>query len=88
MHRCLGDNCKQVHKTTHAQADSFLDNGYNCSIRCSLSNRQRTVKGEISTNCGRHPCGVVGGDEKESLKSETVKYDHEFQGTRTRERLR
>jgi hypothetical protein len=31
---------------------------------------------------------VVGGDEKGSLESETVKYDLEFQGTRTRERLR
>jgi hypothetical protein len=30
---------------------------------------------------------VVGGDEKGSLKSETVKYGHESQGTRTRERL-
>jgi hypothetical protein len=31
---------------------------------------------------------VVGGDEKGSLRSETVKYGHEYQGTRTRERLR
>jgi hypothetical protein len=31
--------------------------------------------------------GVVGGDERGSLKSETVKYGHESQGTRTRERL-
>jgi hypothetical protein len=31
---------------------------------------------------------VVGGDEKKSLKPETVKYGHESQGTRTRERLR
>jgi hypothetical protein len=31
---------------------------------------------------------VVGGDEKGSLKSETVKYCHKFKGTRTRERLR
>jgi hypothetical protein len=31
---------------------------------------------------------VVRGDEMESLKSETVKYSLEFQGTRTRERLR
>jgi hypothetical protein len=31
---------------------------------------------------------VVGGDDKESLKSETVKYGGESQGTRTRERLR
>jgi hypothetical protein len=30
----------------------------------------------------------VGGDGKGSLKSETVKYGREPQGTRTRERLR
>jgi hypothetical protein len=30
---------------------------------------------------------LVGGDEKESLKSKTVKYDRESQGTRTQERL-
>jgi hypothetical protein len=28
---------------------------------------------------------VVGGDKKESLKSETVKYGREYHGTRTRE---
>jgi hypothetical protein len=31
---------------------------------------------------------VVRGDEKGSLKSETVKYGRESHGTRTRERLR
>jgi hypothetical protein len=31
---------------------------------------------------------VVGGDEKGSLKSDTVKYGRKSQGTRTRERLR
>jgi hypothetical protein len=31
---------------------------------------------------------VVGGDGKGSLESETVKYGHESQETRTRERLR
>jgi hypothetical protein len=39
--------------------------------------------------CG--PCREViskGDDEEGSLKSETVKYGHESQGTRTRERLR
>jgi hypothetical protein len=30
---------------------------------------------------------VVGGDEKWSLRSEAVKYGHESQGTRNRERL-
>jgi hypothetical protein len=29
---------------------------------------------------------VLGGDEKGSLKSETVKYGRESQGTRTREK--
>jgi hypothetical protein len=31
---------------------------------------------------------VVGGDEKGSLKCETVKYGRETQGARTKERLR
>jgi hypothetical protein len=31
---------------------------------------------------------VLGGDKKGSLKSVTVKYDREYEGTRTRERLR
>jgi hypothetical protein len=31
---------------------------------------------------------VVGGDEKGSLKYETVKYGHENKGTRTQEALR
>jgi hypothetical protein len=31
---------------------------------------------------------VVGGDEKGSLESETVKFGRESHGTRTRERLR
>jgi hypothetical protein len=31
---------------------------------------------------------AVGGEEKESLKSETVKYGHKSQGAPTRERLR
>jgi hypothetical protein len=35
----------------------------------------------------KHRCKikVIGGDEKGSLESETVKYGREFQGTRTRE---
>jgi hypothetical protein len=31
---------------------------------------------------------VIGGDERGSFKSETVKYGRESQGTRTRKRLR
>jgi hypothetical protein len=53
---------------------------------------------DMDLGVDRPPCGngpntstvtlrVVGGDEKRSLKSETVKYGLEYQGTRTRERL-
>jgi hypothetical protein len=43
---------------------------------------------EAGLNTSTMTLRVVGGDEKESLKSETVKYGHESQVTRTRERLR
>jgi hypothetical protein len=43
---------------------------------------------EAGSNTSTVTLRVVGGDEKGSLKSETVKYGHESQGTRTRERLR
>jgi hypothetical protein len=43
---------------------------------------------EAGSNTSTVTLRVVGGDEKGSLKSETVKYGHESQMTRTRERLR
>jgi hypothetical protein len=43
---------------------------------------------EAGSNASTVTIRVVGGDEKGSLKSETVKYGHESQGTWTRERLR
>jgi hypothetical protein len=42
---------------------------------------------EAGSNTSTVTLRVVGGDEKGSLKSETVKYGHESQGTLTRERL-
>jgi hypothetical protein len=42
---------------------------------------------EAGSNTSTVTLRVVGGDEKGSLRSETVKYGREFQGTRTRERL-
>jgi hypothetical protein len=42
---------------------------------------------EVGSNTSTVTLRVVGGDENENLKSETVKYGHESQGTRTRERL-
>jgi hypothetical protein len=43
---------------------------------------------EAGSNTSTVTLRVVGDDEKGSLKSETVKYGHESQGTRTQERLR
>jgi hypothetical protein len=43
---------------------------------------------EAGSNTSTVTLRVVGGDEKGSLKSETVKSGHESQGTQTRERLR
>jgi hypothetical protein len=43
---------------------------------------------EAESNTTTVTLSVVGGDGKGSLKSETAKYGREYQGTRTRERLR
>jgi hypothetical protein len=40
---------------------------------------------EAGSNTSTVTLRVVGGDEKESLKSETVKYGPEYQETRTQE---
>jgi hypothetical protein len=42
---------------------------------------------EAGSNTSTVTLRVVGGDEKGRLKSETVNYGHESQGTRTGERL-
>jgi hypothetical protein len=43
---------------------------------------------EARSNTSTVTLRFVGGDEKGSLKCETVKYGRKFQGARTRERLR
>jgi hypothetical protein len=43
---------------------------------------------EEGSNTSTVTMRVVGGNEKGSLKSETVKYGRESQGTQTQERLR
>jgi hypothetical protein len=60
-------------------SDQSLYNGKPTIIDCSPR-----VEAGSNTSTLR----VVGGDEKESLKCETVKYGLKSQGTRTRERLR
>jgi hypothetical protein len=43
---------------------------------------------EAGSNTSTVTPRVVGGDENGNLKSEAVKYGREYQGARTRERLR
>jgi hypothetical protein len=56
-------------------------------FRCNVQNRVHT-RVEAGSNTSTVTLRVVGGDEKGSLKCETVKYGLKSQGTRTRERLR
>jgi hypothetical protein len=51
-------------------------------------NKKTSTRVEAGSNTSTVTLRVVGGDEKGSLKSETVKYGRKSQGTRTRERLR
>jgi hypothetical protein len=43
---------------------------------------------EAGSNTSTVTLRVVGGDEMGSLKTESVKYGREIQGTRTREKMR
>jgi hypothetical protein len=55
--------------------------------RLYLENRNASLRGprvEAGSNTSTVTLQVVRGDEKGSLESETVKYDHESYGTRTR----
>jgi hypothetical protein len=54
----------------------------------SVLSVQMIYKQEAGSNTSTVTLRVVEGDEMGSLKSETVKYGRESQGTRTRERLR
>jgi hypothetical protein len=51
-------------------------------------NKTTATRVEAGSNNSTVTLRVVGGDEKGSLKSETVKYGHWSEMTRTRERLR
>jgi hypothetical protein len=61
----------------------FQDRLANYSITSSEDPRV-----EASSNTSTVALRVVGGDEKGSFESETVKYGHEYHGTRTWEWLR
>jgi hypothetical protein len=58
--------------------------GYSSDFDFGLTFQTRV---EAGSNTSTVTLGVVRGDEKGSLKTETVKYGDESQGTRTRDRL-
>jgi hypothetical protein len=58
------------------------------SLRRLYNEVYRITRVEAGSNTSTVTLRVVRGDEMGSLKSETVKYVREYQGTRTRERLR
>jgi hypothetical protein len=75
----------------------FRERNLNPSRRCSLVSPRRIAEQrqtqtqtcvEAGSNTSIVTLRIVEGDEKGSLKYETVKYGHENKGTRTQERLR
>jgi hypothetical protein len=50
-----------------------------------IQSKTRLSRVEAESNTSTITLRVVGGDEKGSLESETVKYGRQSQGTRTRE---
>jgi hypothetical protein len=58
------------------------------SVLVKLNKLDKETRVEVGSNTSTATLRVVGGDEKGSLKCETVKYGLKSQGTRTRERLR
>jgi hypothetical protein len=61
---------------------------YSDSQQPRLMKKNKLTRVEAGSNTYTVTLRVVEGDEKGSLKSETVKYGRKSQGTRTRERLR
>jgi hypothetical protein len=57
-------------------------------IRYISGSSDKITRVEAGSNTSTVTLRVIGGDENESLKCETVKYGHDSHGIRTRERLR
>jgi hypothetical protein len=72
----------------HAYNNTVIVQSVQSGIRNKIVAIQLVTRVEAGSNTTTVTLRVVGGDEKGSLKSETVKYGREYQGTRTRERLR
>jgi hypothetical protein len=75
---------KQASLTREAVFSAWsVPRGYKGTQKMRPSRKLTRV--EAGSNTSSVPLRVVGGDEKGSLKSETVKYGRKPQGTKTRE---
>jgi hypothetical protein len=74
--------------STDKQKTFSMVTGDCISGRAEKNGFMRVARMEAGSNTSTVTLRVVGGDEKGSLKSETVKYGREYQGTRIRERVR
>jgi hypothetical protein len=72
---------------TNATIEELLDSVFSMRSAQTLYNEEQSVM-EAGSKTSTVTLRVVGGDEKGSLKSETVKYGHESQGNRSQGRLR
>jgi hypothetical protein len=79
----------------HATIEGLLETVFSVRSVPRLSNEDHAIRlhvwltrAEAGSNTSTVTLRVVGGDEKRSLKSGTVRYSHESQGTRIREKLR
>jgi hypothetical protein len=54
-------------------------------MQIELSLRYIISRVEAGSNTSTIALRVIGGDEKGSLESETVKYGHKYHGTQTQE---
>jgi hypothetical protein len=72
----------------HGTIDEMLEVVLSMRSAPRLYKKVNFARVEAGSNTSTVTLRVVGGEEKENLLSETVKYGHEFQGIRTRERLR
>jgi hypothetical protein len=87
--RCLGINTRSPWQQNGGTVKTWwLLSRLPCRYKrqCIREFKEET-RVEAGSNTSTVTLQVVGGDEKGSLKSETVKYGHEFHGTRTWERL-
>jgi hypothetical protein len=94
--KCMLESVIFLHNSSHSNkivfnciiyGPLFLDRKFQKKIKSNES-LEIITRVEAGSNTSTMTLRVVGGDEKRSLKCETVKYGLKSQGTRTRERLR